>query len=329
MKQKPKKILIIDANNLFIRNFVVNPSISKNGEPIGGLVGTFKSLQKICRETVPDKIIFCWDGAGGSTKKKSINNKYKEGRNPLRLNRNIKVLNEDQSLENRISQQFKTFEYLNLCPVIQIMEEGIEADDVIAYICQYSEYSEDIKMIVSSDKDFIQLLDDKTILIRPVQDEILNKTRVLEEFKIHPNNFAVARSIVGDKSDNLDGVRGIGLITIAKKIPILSEETRHSCDDVFSFCEAHIDDNKCFQAILDEKDKVYKNYSIMQLSSPNMSLQSQQRCKYVLQNFIPQLNKMDFLKKSISDGFADLKLHELFAHFNKIVQDFVPNVDAD
>lgn len=321
MGNKMKKILIIDFLNLFIRSYVVNPSISKQGQPIGGIVGVFKSLQKISRETKPDKIIVCHDGPGGSRKKKALHKDYKEGRNPLRLNRNVKVLDDKQEFENRIWQQLKTFEYLNLCPVIQLMEENVEADDLISYIVQHKEHKDCVKVIVSSDKDFIQLLDDKTILMRPVQDEILNKNRVLEEFNIHPNNFALARSIAGDKSDNLDGVRGVGLISLAKKFPILAEQNRYTVDDILEKCETTKSDGKIFESILADKDKVYLNYQIMQLYQPNMSLQAQSKTDYVLENFNPEFNKTDFLKSSILDGFADLNLNELFTTFNRIISD--------
>ena len=321
MANKMKKILIIDFLNLFIRSYVVNPSISKQGQPIGGIVGVFKSLQKISRETKPDKIIICHDGPGGSRKKKALHKDYKEGRNPLRLNRNVKVLDDKQEFENRIWQQLKTFEYLNLCPVIQLMEENVEADDLISYIVQHKDHKVCVKVIVSSDKDFIQLLDDKTILMRPVQDEILNKNRVLEEFNIHPNNFALARSISGDKSDNLDGVRGVGLISLAKKFPILAEQNRYTVDDILEKCETTKSDGKIFDSILADKDKVYLNYQIMQLYQPNMSLQAQSKTDYVLHNFNPEFNKTDFLKSSIMDGFADLNLNELFTTFNRIISD--------
>jgi DNA polymerase-1 len=321
MGNKMKKILIIDFLNLFIRSYVVNPSISKQGQPIGGIVGVFKSLQKISRETKPDKIIVCHDGPGGSRKKKALHKDYKEGRNPLRLNRNVKVLDDKQEFENRIWQQLKTFEYLNLCPVIQLMEENVEADDLISYIVQHKEHKDCVKVIVSSDKDFIQLLDDKTILMRPVQDEILNKNRVLEEFNIHPNNFALARSIAGDKSDNLDGVRGVGLVSLAKKFPILAEQNRYTVDDILEKCETTKSDGKIFESILADKDKVYLNYQIMQLYQPNMSLQAQSKTDYVLENFNPEFNKTDFLKSSILDGFADLNLNELFTTFNRIISD--------
>jgi DNA polymerase I len=321
MAVKMKKILVIDFLNLFIRSYVVNPSISKQGQPIGGIVGVFKSLQKISRETKPDKIIICHDGPGGSRKKKALHKDYKEGRNPLRLNRNIKVLDDKQENENRIWQQLKTFEYLNLCPVIQLMEENVEADDLISYVVQHKKYEDAIKIIVSSDKDFIQLLNDKTILMRPVQDEILNKNRVLEEFKIHPNNFALARSIAGDKSDNLDGIKGVGLVSLANKFSFLAEEQRYTVDDILEKCETNKDDGKMYQNILNEKQKVYLNYQIMQLYQPSMSLQAQNKVDYVLDNFVPEFNKTDFLKSSILDGFADLNLNELFTTFNRIISD--------
>lgn len=321
MGNKMKKILIIDFLNLFIRSYVVNPSISKQGQPIGGIVGVFKSLQKISRDTKPDKIIVCHDGPGGSRKKKALHKDYKEGRNPLRLNRNVKVLDEKQEFENRIWQQLKTFEYLNLCPVVQLMEENVEADDLISYVVQHKDHKDCIKVIVSSDKDFIQLLDDKTILMRPVQDEILNKNRVVEEFSIHPNNFALARSIAGDKSDNLEGVKGVGLVSLAKKFPILCEQERYTVDDILEKCETNKGDGKIFENILSDKDKVYLNYQIMQLYQPNMSLQARNKTDYVLENFQPEFNKTDFLKSSILDGFADLNLNELFATFNRIISD--------
>jgi 5'-3' exonuclease len=165
------------------------------------------------------------------------------------------------------------------------------------------------------------LLDDKTILIRPVQDEILNVNRVLEEYKIHPNNFAIARAIAGDKSDNLEGVRGVGLISLSKKFPILAEKSKYTVDDIFEKCEENKEQGKMFGNILEEKQKVYLNYQIMQLRQPNMSLQAQQKTDFILENFEPEFNKTDFLKSSIVDGFADLKLNDLFTTFNRIISD--------
>jgi 5'-3' exonuclease len=74
-----KRLLVVDALNNFIRNYVVMPHLSKNGDPIGGIVGFLLSLQKIVRETKPDGIVIAWDGEGGSLRRKQSVKEYKEG----------------------------------------------------------------------------------------------------------------------------------------------------------------------------------------------------------------------------------------------------------
>ena len=69
---RKKRILIIDQLNLFFRNYIVNPSLSLNGAPIGALKGCIQSIQKIVRESKPDVIVICWDGEGGSQKRKIL-----------------------------------------------------------------------------------------------------------------------------------------------------------------------------------------------------------------------------------------------------------------
>ena len=121
------------------------------------------------RETKPDQVVIVWDGPGGSKRKKIVNKDYKEGRSPIRLNRGIQgLLDENEELENKIWQQTRLVEYINNLPIIQIMIPGIEADDVIAHIVQEPNLREHQKIIVSSDKDFDQLCDDTTVLFRPV-----------------------------------------------------------------------------------------------------------------------------------------------------------------
>ena len=77
------------------------------------------------------------------------------------------------------------------------MEPEVEADDVISYIKSCSIFGDWQKVIVSADKDFIQLPDDKTLLFRPIQKEVLNTNLVVEKFGIHPRNFALARAMAG------------------------------------------------------------------------------------------------------------------------------------
>ncbi len=159
----------------------------------------------------------CWDGKGGSTKRRLMNKNYKNGRKPLRLNRNVQLLDENQELKNKIWQMTRLAEYLNNMPVIQLLLDSVEADDLISVIVQHATIQKYNKIIVSNDKDFIQLCNDDTILYRPVKEEVLNTNRIIEQYGIHPSNFCLVRAISGDKSDNIDGVQGAGIPTIAKK----------------------------------------------------------------------------------------------------------------
>ena len=204
-----KRLMVIDALNAYFRAYIVDPSLSTNGQPIGGYKGFIKILQKLCREMKPDEIIIAWDGPGGSQRRKLVNKNYKEGRKPIRLNRSVKNLTEQQEAQNKIWQMIRLAEYFNQLPVCQINIDYSEADDIIGALVK--RFKDKQKVIVSSDKDYFQLLDETTLLLRPTQKQILNKNNILEEYNIHPSNFALARAIVGDKSDNLPGVKGVGL----------------------------------------------------------------------------------------------------------------------
>ena len=164
--------MIIDCMNIFIRSFIVDPSLSLNGDPIGGFKGFLKTLQKLCREVNPDKVLIVWDCGGGSRKRKRISKDYKDGRSPLRLNRQIKPSSHKEENDNRIWQQIRLTEYLNQLAVIQYCIEDVEADDIISYLVQNKRLSDYQKIVVSSDKDFFQICDDKTIIYRPTQKNV-------------------------------------------------------------------------------------------------------------------------------------------------------------
>ena len=306
--------MIVDAHNQFLRSYIVDPSVSSNGFPIGGVKGFMKILNKLTREIKPDKIVVVWDGEGGSKKRKAKNKNYKAGRTPPRLNRGVNNLTQQEEAENRQWQQLKAFEYLNNTPIVQFREPYVEADDA-----KHQRYTDWQKVIVSSDKDFIQVLDDKTILYRPTQSQILNTKRVVDEYGIHPANFVLARAMAGDKSDNLDGVSGVGIKTASKRFPFLREENEYYLTDIYSHCEKNVDSRlKVYRNILESKDTVDLNYDIMQLSSPSLSAQTKERVISILDEWQPEFNKTNFRAMLIKDGFGEINLDNLFEVFNKI-----------
>lgn len=316
-----KRLLIVDMLNMFYRAYIVDPSLSENGDPIGGLKGSIKILQKLIRESDPDKVVICWDGAGGSKRRKTLKKEYKAGRKPIRLNRDIRNLSENEEMANKIWQQARLVEYINNMPMMQFMFPEVEADDIIAYVKNMKQFEDWQKVIVSSDKDFIQLLDDKTVLHRPVQKETLNKPKVIEKFGIHPNNFAIARAMAGDKSDNLPGVGGVGLATVKNRFPFLGEEKSYTLTDVVKHCKAVDSNLKAYSNVLENQDVLKLNYKMMQLYSPNISAQTKRMVNQVVGNFDYHFNKTEVVKMMIQDGFGEFNWVDLSRKMKKMSLD--------
>ncbi len=317
-----KRVMIVDAYNQFIRGYIVDPSKNPNGSPIGGIRTFINIFNKLTREVKPDLLVLVWDGKGGSKKRRSMNKNYKGGRKPPRTNWTQVGMGEEDILDNKVWQQMRVIEYLNQTPVIQFMEPLVEADDVISYIKNTPMFSDWQKVIVSADKDFIQLLDDKTILHRPIQKEYLNKNNIVEKFNIHPTNFALARAIVGDSSDNLPGVPRVGLQTVAKKFPFLKEERVHYLDSILAECEKPENKQKVYTNILESKELIENNYDIMQLSSPMLSIQAKQGIDDTFEQYKPQYNQTEIRKLMLQDGVLTVTTTDLEQRFNHIITSF-------
>lgn len=310
------RFMLVDATNQYIRNWLVNPTLSSNNGPAGGICGTLKTLQKLSREINPDGIIFCWDGSGGSSRRKAKNKNYKEGRKPLKMNYESNMT-ADESLRNRLWQMSRLMEYVNQLPIIQFMFDSVEADDIIAILCR--ELKEHQKVIVSADKDFYQLVDDKTIVLRPVQKQLVTVAKIVDEFAIHPNNFAISRAICGDNSDNMKGIAGAGLATVAKRFPFLKEPETATFQMIFEHCKESQGTVKLYEHILEEKKLIKDNYELMQLSCPSVPFHVRQNVQETLQEYPTGFNKTEFKKMLFSDGFGcELNWDDLYVAMNRI-----------
>jgi len=318
-----KRVMIIDALNAYLRAYIVDPSLSSNGQPIGGIKGFLKILQKLVRDMNPDQVVVVWDGPNGSRKRKTMDKNYKEGRKPIRLNRAFHNLTDDEELQNKMWQQGRIIQYLNNMPIIQSMIEEVEADDIIAYVTQMKYYEGWQKIIVSNDKDFMQLCDSETVLWRPTVGEMLNKKRIVEQYGVHPINMALARAIVGDVSDNLAGIKGAGLATVKKRLDFLAEERFYTIDEVVEHCENANSNLKFYANVADNGALVEKNYKMMQLSSPQLSVQGKDQVRYSIENFECEFNKTEILRMMRQDGFGELNWEDLRTHLNKITRESV------
>ena len=314
------RILVIDALNMFIRNYIVNPMISTNGNPIGGTVGFLNSIKKLMRESKPDQVIICWDGAGGSQKRRQTVKEYKQGRKPLRKNYQIEGMDKQSEKENMIWQQRILMEMLNEMPIMQLMLDRVEADDIISMVVNSPKFKGCQKVIVSSDKDFLQLLNDETVLYRPIQKKAWTKNTVIEEYGISPENFVIARAIAGDKSDNLVGIQGAGLATISKRLDFLIEDKMHTLTEVQDFC-TNIDSKlKFYERVVEGWDTVETNYKVMNLTPPSISVQGRKKVNYALDNFEFELNATELKRCSLDHGFGSYDWSELMAMLRGLVE---------
>ena len=313
-----KRVLIIDALNAYLRAYIVNPSLSLNGQPIGGIKGFFMILQKLVRESSPDEVMVIWDGPDGSRKRKTMDKNYKSGRKPIKLNRAFHNLTDDEELKNKIWQQTRLIEYLNEMPIVQAMIPQVEADDIIAYVSRLPYYKGWQKLIVSNDRDFMQVCDEETILLRPVKGEYLNIRRIVEQTGVHPTNMALARAIIGDSSDNLPGIRGVGFGTVKKRLGFLSEEKTYNVDDIVEHCESVESDLKFYSNIVEGKELIEHNYKMMQLYSPQMSIQSKIHVKESIEAFESTFNKTEIIGMMREDGFGELNWEDLKEKLNRI-----------
>ena len=210
-------------------------------------------------------------------------------------------------------------EYLNETPTIQIVVDYVEADDIIAYAVGHDKYRGWDKYIISSDRDFFQLLGDGVYLYRPIQKKLVDKASLMDEHGIHPNNFALARAIAGDKSDNLPGIPRAGLKTIKNRFPFMGNEEVQTVESLAEHCRNVDKPVKLHENILSGLDLIESNYDIMQLYKPVMSHVSKQQVEFALNNFEPEWNKIQFQKYLMRDGQITINLDKLFLNFKQII----------
>lgn len=291
------RVLAIDLTNLFIINYTANPSLDLNGQPIGGIVGTLLSLRKAIKDLKPTKIVCAWDGYGGSAKRREIYKGYKDGRKPAVIAGRYYQYDTEDNAKKNATWQIKTLQSLmsNL-PICQIQVEHTEADDVISYISKHYEYfNHDTTVIVSCDKDFYQLINERTYVYNPMSKKLWTEEDVLKEFNIHPSNWLFCKAICGDNSDNVKGVKGVGFKTVAKLFDTANPTSNLKIETLAEAVETADEKKKPkYQKIAEHKEIIELNWKIMSLDDALMSAYSKDKISSTLQNYKPSLLKTKF-----------------------------------
>ena len=216
--EREERVLIIDGLNLFFRNFSAINAMSPDGTHIGGLGGFLNSLGRLIVNHGATEVYVFFDGAESTNRKKRILPDYKKGRGTRKITNKFIFRSADEEHDAKLGQLQRLIEYLKFLPVKTCIINGIEADDAISYLAQKLDKK---CTIVSSDKDFLQIVTDRITVFRPIEKVHYTPEKIIEKYGILPENFIIFKTLVGDKSDNVAGVAGIGPKGVTKLFPML------------------------------------------------------------------------------------------------------------
>ena len=269
--------------------------MSPTGHHIGGLVGFLRSLGFVTRIFDPTRVIVVWDGKGGSANRKNIDPNYKANRATSRITHWGLYDTKAEETEALIGQLFRTKDYLECLPLQQIMMEKLEADDIIAYLAQQADKNNKKITIISSDKDFLQMVNKNIEVYAPVKKKVFTNDNIEDELKVIPENYNIVKALLGDNSDGLKGVKGLGIKTIVSQFPDLVTKPSMTLDYVFQVCEDNLEGKKIFSKIIHEWDKVETNYKLMNLHESVLDDNEKNTILDIVKEDIPDLQAGAFL----------------------------------
>jgi len=302
-------IVVVDSQNAFIRAYEACPDMSPNGYQIGGTLGFLRSVRRLCTEIQPSELYLVWE-SGGSPRRRALFKEYKESRRPGKLNRFYEDDIPDTA-DNRQHQLVSLVGLLKNLPIKQLYVPDCEGDDVIAYLCRGPFLGRD-KVIASSDKDMYQLIDDTTQVYSFHRKKRVLPEDIAEEFRISARNFALAKSVCGDPSDNIPGVEGIGFKTLANKFPILGTDNDVLLQDIYDYAASHVKESVTYRRVLENRDLIDRNWRLVYLDSSSLSPDQAKRIDVQLSTSPPPGNKFGLIKGLVAEGIGDFDVEGLF-----------------
>jgi len=208
-------ILLVDGDNLLTIGFYGMKNYFYKGEHIGGLYHFINTLRRLIDNHRLDKIVVFWDGEQGSASRKKFYHHYKE-------NRKSRIRTEEE-MGSYTNQRNRVKQYLEELFVRQGEFEFCETDDCIAY---YTQHSNEEILIYSSDGDLTQLVSEKTHLLNPSHNRIyqLNDKFVYDHEEILIQNIKLVKIMCGDPSDNIAGIKNLGVRRLIALVPEIKTE---------------------------------------------------------------------------------------------------------
>jgi 5'-3' exonuclease len=301
------RVLLCDGLNLFFRNFSVLNTINSQGVHIGGLGGFMRSLGFLINQIKPTAVYVVFDGAGSALNRRNLVPEYKLHRSTQTNIVNWDIFDDvDEENEAKVNQIVRITQYLKCLPIKVISIDKVEADDIIAYYSKSLPKNYNSKVfIVSSDKDFLQLINDDVVVYRPVEKEFYTKKTVKEKFNILSENFILYKTLLGDVSDGVEGIKGLGNKGVFKKFPELSNQIL-TLDDLFSISTRKLKDHVVYSRIIFEKEKLKQNYRVMDLQNPILDENEKKQLNELVESKNISLDVKSFTQLCNDDGLVSL-----------------------
>ena len=209
------KTLLVDGDNLFKIGFHGVKELYNDGSHIGGVYHFINTIRRFLDEGQLDKVVVFWDGKYNSSIRKQLYPQYKANRRQDK--------NEDK-YASYLEQKSRVKDYLEEVFVRQVEMEDNEADDLIAYYCKIAT-NEQIT-IFSADKDLTQLINERVTIFSPIVKQYykFGDKITINKVEIPHYNVLLCKIFTGDKSDNIDGIEGLGEKTLIKYFPQMQDK---------------------------------------------------------------------------------------------------------
>jgi 5'-3' exonuclease len=215
--EKTQNTLLVDGNALFKTGFFgAKNQYNQNGQHIGGLYQFLTTLRMLLAEDLYHRVYVFWDGNFSGKLRYEIYEPYKSGRGKDYKNGTQPVD------ESELQQRELVWEYLNEMYVRQLKHEVIEGDDFIAYYCLTKKSNEKIT-ICTNDRDMAQLIEDNVRVYFLDLKKYVDNVNFSSYFCYHNENSALIKTMTGDTSDSIKGIKGLGESTLLSLFPEIGE----------------------------------------------------------------------------------------------------------
>lgn len=273
--------------------------LNPQGNHIGGLTGYLKSIGHAIRLIEPTRVILVFDGHGGSTNKRYLYPEYKANRKINKISNWDAFDTQEDESESITSQIIRLVGYLKCLPVDLLVIDKIEADDVIGYLAR--ELPEKV-VVYSSDKDYLQLVSDRVTVFSPIKKKFYTMKSVKEEFGLPAKNFLTQKILLGDTSDNVPGVKGLGLKTLLKMYPELGTEELITLEDILENSQGK---PGRYGNVINFTNQLLINRQLMDLVNVNIPDEDVITIQEVLDNPNDQMDTLSFLKLYNEDSLGN------------------------